>query len=186
MNHFFARISPNPKYKQTIMPLRPLLAAFAFFFISTANAQSISELAAKDEVIHISREEPAMRKAYARAAESLPQFLLLAAKPKLGTSGYMLKVAITDGKHTENFWVDQFAAQGDAFIGSLNNEPRLVMKHRLGERIRFSSAQIVDWMYIDEVGGKIIGNFTACALLTQQPAEQAAAFMREHGLTCEL
>lgn len=153
--------------------------------MAAVNAQSISELAAKDETIHMSREEPAMRKAFSRAAQSLPDFLSLAANPKQGTSSYALKVAVSDGKNTEYFWVNEFTNQGDAFSGKLNNEPRMVKKYKLGERFSFHRTQIADWTYIDEADNRTVGNFTACALLSKQPPDQAAAFMRQYGLSCE-
>jgi uncharacterized protein YegJ (DUF2314 family) len=167
------------------MSARQLLVSLALSSMAAVNAQSISDLAVRDETIHMSREEPAMRKAFARAAQSLPDFLSLAAKPKQGTSSYALKVAVSDGKNTEYFWVNEFTNQGDAFSGRLNNEPRMVKKYKLGERFAFHRTQIADWTYIDEAGNKTVGNFTACALLSKQPPDQAAAFMRQYGLSCE-
>ena len=167
------------------MKNRILLAAVALLFSTNAAAQSISDRAAKDEIVHMGSEEPAMRKAFARAAETLSEFLVLAKNPKGGTTGYALKVAISDGRNTEYFWVNDFANEGDAFTGTLNNEPRLVKKHKLGDRISFKRAQIADWTYIDTVNKKMVGNFTACALLSKEPPEQAAAFMRQYGLACE-
>ncbi|WP_284620786.1 YegJ family protein [Aquabacterium humicola] len=161
------------------------IIAIALVATSGIYAQSISDKATNDETVHMSKEEPAMRKAFARAAETLPAFLELAAKPKEGTSSYALKVAISDGRNTEYFWVNSFSHEGNVFAGSLNNEPRLVKKHKLGDRITFQRNQIVDWTYVDALTGKTAGNFTACALLSKEPPEQAAAFMRRYGLSCE-
>jgi uncharacterized protein YegJ (DUF2314 family) len=130
-------------------------------------------------------EEPAMRKAFARAAATLPEFFALAAKPKAGTSHYAIKVAITDGRNTEYFWVGEFSNKGDAFSGTLHNEPELIKKYKNGDRITFKRTQIVDWTYMDDANEKMLGNFTACALLSREPPEQAAAFMQEYGLSCE-
>lgn len=161
-----------------------MLAAALVAAVSTAGAQSISEKAAKDEIIHMSHEEPAMRKAFARARQTLPSFLDLAAKPKNHTSNHALKVAVSDATNTEYFWVVSFSHEGDVFTGTLNNEPRLIKKHKFGDRVVFKRAQIVDWTYTDTVKQKTVGNFTACALLSKEPPEQAAAFMRQYGLSC--
>ena len=168
------------------MPIfRLLLITIALATSAAASAQSLSARAAKDELAYMDSEEPAMRKAFARAAETLPEFLALAAKPKKGTSNHALKVAISDGKNTEYFWVVAFSNKGDDFTGTLTNVPRLIKKYKQGDRITFQRAQIADWLYIDDATGKMVGNFTACALLTKEPPKQAAAFMQEYGLSCE-
>jgi len=168
-----------------LMSIRSLFLALTLPAASVTSAQTISDQAAKDEIVRMSNEEPAMRKAFARAAQTLPEFLALAAKPKEGTSNYALKVAISDGNNTEYFWVTEFSNRSDLFSGTLNNEPRLVKNRKLGDHITFRRAQIVDWTYIDKVNGKTVGNFTACALLSKEPPAQAEAFMRQYGLSCE-
>jgi uncharacterized protein YegJ (DUF2314 family) len=94
-------------------------------------------------------------------------------------------VAISDGKNTEYFWVSKFSNAGSTFTGVLNNEPRLVKGHKLGETISFDQKQIVDWTYIDQTQRRMVGNFTACALLTKEPPAQAEAFKRQYGLQCD-
>jgi uncharacterized protein YegJ (DUF2314 family) len=152
---------------------------------AAANAQSIAERAARDEIIHMGKEEPAMRTAFDRASRTLADFLKRAAKPDTGTSEYALKVAISDGVRTEYFWVTNFGRDQARFHGILSNEPRVVKKYREGDRIVFARSQIVDWTYFDDVAQKTHGNFTACALLSKEPPEQVEAIKREHGLSCE-
>lgn len=151
----------------------------------SAWSQTISEKAANDEVVFRRDDDPAMQKALATAASTLPEFLRLAANPRSGTSGYALKVGISDGRNTEYFWVNNFTRTGAAFTGTLNNEPRLVKKHKHGERVSFSEKQIADWTYVDQTNKRVFGNFTACAILSKEPPEQAAAFRRQYGLQCE-
>lgn len=162
-----------------------LLSTLTFSLSSLVCAQSITERAERDEVTHMSQEEPAMREAFAKAKAKLAEFLPLASHPAAGTSGYALKVAIADGKHIEYFWVGNFINEGGRFTGVLNNEPRLVKKFKFGERFGFDQEQIVDWVYTDTNNRRMVGNFTACALLSKEPAEQAAAFQKKYGLQCE-
>jgi uncharacterized protein YegJ (DUF2314 family) len=167
--------------------MRVRILWFIALLLSAAgtSGQDIAERAARDETIHMAAEEPAMRKAFERASATLPDFLRRAARPDPGTSEYALKVAISEGRRTEYFWVTGFGRQGAKFHGILANEPRVVRKHRSGERIVFARSQIVDWTYFDDVAHRTHGNFTACALLSKEPAEQAAALRQEHGLACE-
>ena len=97
---------------------------------------------------------------------------------------YSVKVAVSEGDNTEYFWVIDFKASGSGFIGTINNGPELVHNVRNGEVYHFDRSRIVDWNYIDTKAKRMYGNFTACALLTQQPKADAEAFKRQYGLQC--
>jgi uncharacterized protein YegJ (DUF2314 family) len=162
-----------------------LFTAALVVAIAPAFGQSIVERAQRDEITHMASEEPAMREAFRKARATLDDFLSSATRPAQGTTGYALKVAISEGRATEYFWVNSFFARDDRFIGILNNEPRMVKKHKLGDRIEFSREQIADWVYIDGAKGRMVGNFTACALLTKEPPAEAEEFRRRYGLQCD-
>ena len=167
------------------MYLTKILSACLLVAAPFVGAQSISEKAEYDEVVVRSDEDPAMRKALSRAQKTLPDFLNLLANPMPGTSSYALKVGISDGGNTEYFWIGDITRNGSSFTGTLNNEPRLVKIHKNGDRISFREKQIADWVYVDELNKKMMGNFTACALLSKEPPAQAAAFKQQYGLSCE-
>jgi uncharacterized protein YegJ (DUF2314 family) len=133
----------------------------------------------------IERGNPDMAAAYMRAQESLPEFLKLAREPRPTTKGFSVKVPVPygTGNDAEFFWIAPFKPQGDKYIGRINNTPQLAKTVKLGQVIEFSGSQIVDWLYVED--GKMVGNFTACALLKREPPEQAAAFQKQYGLTCD-
>ena len=153
--------------------------------VDVTSAQSISDRAARDELAYMSKEEPAMREAFAKAKASLNGFLAKARDPSNRGGNYSIKVAVSDGKNTEYFWVRDFSNDGDRFSGVLDNQPRLVKKYRRGEKFAFHRDQVVDWMYIDQAQHRMVGNYTACALLSKEPPAQAKEFQRKYGLTCE-
>lgn len=158
-----------------------LLVAFA----SPLLAQSVADSIAKDEIVNMQDEDPAMRRAFAAAREGLDDFLKLAKRPAAGQDGFALKVGIMKGDDTEYFWVTDFAAKGGAkFEGEINNEPRIVDSVKLGDRYTFTRSQIVDWLYVDETQQKMVGNFTMCALLTQEPPAEAEQIRRQYKLDC--
>jgi uncharacterized protein YegJ (DUF2314 family) len=167
------------------MPARILSILALLLCAASAGAQTVAERAARDDTFHMAKEEPAMRTAFERASATLSDFLTKAAKPDTGTTDYAIKVAISDKNGTEYFWVVRFRKEGTRFSGILANEPRIVLKHKAGERISFARSQIVDWTYFDEVAQRTHGNFTACALLSKEPPDQAAALKKEHGLSCD-
>lgn len=155
------------------------------FIAVSASAQSITERAERGEVTHMARENPAMQRAFQKARASLDEYFKIAANPPADASMFAVKVALSDGKNTEYFWVNRVVATSSGYTGHLGNEPRLVKKYRFDEKLAFDRIQIVDWTYHDQDGRRMRGNFTACALLTNEPKEQAQAFMRKYGLECE-
>ena len=167
------------------MTTRALLVCCSFLVAIPAGAQSITERAERDEIVHMAHEEPAMRKAFEQAHRTLDAFLQRAASPAPGTTGYALKVAVSDGRSTEYFWGNRFVAEGSRFSGHLGNEPRLVKTYKFDQRFQFSREQIVDWTYVDTQAKRMHGNYTACALLTKEPPAQAEAFRQHYGLSCD-
>jgi uncharacterized protein YegJ (DUF2314 family) len=163
--------------------VRKILTFILTFFSGDALSQSVSERIEKDEIVYMADEAPAMRKAFAVARASLDDFLKIAKKPPEHLTSFALKVAVSDGGSTEYFWVTDFEAKGGTrFAGEINNEPRLVKTMKMGQRYAFTRSQIVDWIYIDEAEEKMVGNFTMCALLTQEAKEEAAELRKRYNL----
>lgn len=126
-----------------------------------------------------------MRKAFQKASESLDQFLLKAKADSPDHTGFALKVAIRQGGNIEYFWVNKFAStNANSFEGEIANEPRRVKSVKMGERYSFGRNQIVDWIYIDKVQKQMVGNFTLCALLTKESAQEAEAMKKRFKLDC--
>jgi len=149
-----------------------------------ACTQSITGRAQNDEMTNMQSEEPAVRRATEQAQATLDDFLTKAKRLPAGTSSYALKVRIQEGRDTEYFWVEEFTWSDGSFTGRINNAPRLVNSVKLGQIYKFSRSQIADWKYFDEKNGKTFGNFTACALLSKEPAAQAEQIKRRDGLDC--
>jgi uncharacterized protein YegJ (DUF2314 family) len=162
------------------------LAAIVLIAVAAAaSGQSPIEQARKDELAFVPRDDPAMRQAFIKARKSLDLFLnLVEGRPPYLRSP-SVKVDIAEGEQVEYFWISSFTRMGDRFSGLINNQPRLVKNVKSGQAYEFTKSQIVDWMFIDARNNRMTGNHTACALLTREPPEQAAAFKRQYGLECE-
>lgn len=168
------------------MRCRTLIAAMlATLAADAARAESLLDRSKRDDIAIIERGNAEMEIAYKRARETLPQFLKLAQAPLPNTSGFAVKVGIPYGNRNdaEFFWIAPFKPQGDKYIGIIGNTPRLAKTVKQGQAIEFAETEIVDWTYLEN--GKMIGNYTACALLKREPPQQAAAFMKQYGLTCD-
>ena len=152
----------------------------------SALGQTVLDKAQKDELSFVPKDDPAMARAFERARASLDQFLVLlrGAPPYMRSPG--VKVGISDGDRVEYFWISNVVQNGEKFSGLINNQPRSVKSVRMGQNYEFGRSQIVDWTFVDTRSNKMIGNYTACALLTREPPDQAAAFRRQYGLDCDI
>jgi len=161
-----------------------LLAVVSYNFFNGPYASgTLMDKARRDDVALVEKNDPDMAAAFRKARETLPEFLALAHAPRPTASKLAVKIAIAAGDDDEYFWVAQFAPRGDKYGGKINNTPRAAKQVKLGQLVEFSEAEIVDWLYME--GGKMHGNFTACALLKREPADQAEAMKKQFGLSCD-
>lgn len=135
-----------------------------------------------DEVVMVSETDAAMNSAIERARSSLDEFLSIFNSKPEGTSGFKLKVELTDSNGSEHFWVIPFKQSGVGFEGTLANEPMIVKGYKLGQTIRFTRENISDWGYVKN--GRQVGSFTVCFLLKSAPKEQADYYRDNHGFDC--
>ena len=148
-------------------------------------AQPSAAKANSDDLVFMGDEEPAMKRAFERARASLDEFLLKAKAPPSGLSAFSVKVGVSQGKDVEYFWINDFVEVGDGFEGKIGNTPQMIKTVSLGQRYRFTKAEIVDWLYIDRPQRKMVGNFTYCALLTKESKKDAEAARKRYNLDCE-
>ena len=154
-----------------------------WFFSGHYNAGTLVERTRRDEISTVRKDDPDMAAAYRKAKETLPEFLALARAPRPTITQLAVKIGIpASDDRTEYFWLTQVGQHGNRYTGRINNTPRAA-KVTFGQVIQFSEAEIVDWLYME--GGKMRGNFTACAMLKREPADQAEAMRKEFGLSCD-
>jgi len=146
-------------------------------------AETFIEKSERDELSWVRSNDPDMAEAMRKARATLPEFLALARAPRPSTTDFAVKVAVRDGGNTEFFWITPFKERDGRFTGSINNVPRWVNTVKFGQSFDFSEREIADWLYMD--GGKMKGNYTACALLKREPKEQAEAAKKRLGHECD-
>ena len=163
-----------------------LVGAVLVLIAGGAGAETVLDRAKRDAIEIVARDDPDMAAAMRKARETLPGFLALARVPPPWVTSLAVKVAISgDNDAREFFWITPFQQRGAKFSGRINNKPRQVKTVKLGQIIAFSQDEIVDWTYHDSDSGKTEGNFTACALLKRDPPDQAEAFKKQFGLSCD-
>jgi uncharacterized protein YegJ (DUF2314 family) len=171
----------------------PLIAVASSLVLQCGitSAQTALERARQDQIVDVPAGDDAMEAAFAKARATLDGFLALLDKPPPNTSIYTVKLRIVDpvSRAAEFFWVGDLKRDGNSFSGRIDNTPRSVTNVREGQRVRFTRAEIYDWMYADSnfINAKrsIVGNFTLCALLTRETPEEAAEVKRDVGAVCD-
>lgn len=165
-----------------------ILTLFILLLLSACNqdkeSNSTKDAKADDEngVVLIANDDPIMNAAIAKAQASLDTFLATNAAPPAGTSGYKLKVKLTDSNGSEHFWVEPFSQTKNGFEGTLANEPEMVTGYKFGQKITFSRKDISDWGY--EKDGHQIGSFTVCAAFHKMSAEEVNYYKTNYGFDC--
>lgn len=148
--------------------LRATLAASASLLVVLAAC------AKRDRVVTVADDDAEMTAAIARARETLPHFWTSLERPQPGDTDFALKVRISDARGVEHFWANDPERRDGAIFGTIGNDPALVAKVKLGDRIEIPAADISDWTFMR--GGKIHGNYTLRPLLKHLPADEAARF----------
>jgi len=167
--------------------LRPvLLILFAITIAAGSNAaeSNIWDRLERDELALFDSDDPDMVAAMRKARQTLPEFLALARRPRLGMTNFSVKVGLSDKGFTEFFWIGPFRQSGERFTGRIDNTPQSVKTVKRGQTISFGRRDIVDWLYID--GGAMKGNFTVCVSLKREKPEDAESFKRHFRIDCEL
>ena len=145
-----------------------------------SSRNSLVQKAERDEAFFLVLNDPTMAAAIYNAREMLPGFLALANRPGPTMAGFAVKIArIADGG-LEYFWIHPFAHVEKRFVGQINNTPRSAVNLKIGDTVTFTEPEIVDWMYMD--GGRMLGNYSARAMLRSALPQDREAFMRRFGL----
>ncbi|MBP1848960.1 DUF2314 domain-containing protein [Rhizobium halophytocola] len=137
--------------------------------------------------------DPALAAASMKAHDGLDDFLAKEANPPAGTSNYAVKVALADDqnggvtvggepRNAEYFWLIDVEPEGDGFSATLANEPEVVRNVRNGQKISFKKDDIYDWTYMDN--GKLVGNYSACAILLSGPKAELKQFEDRFNTKC--
>lgn len=149
----------------------------------SAPAETALQKANRGGVFDIARGDKEMDAAFAKAQQTLGQFLDAFQAQAPGTGNFSAKIPISDGDKREYFWVNELTRTGNQFSGRINNRPEVVQTVQYGQLVTFPRSRIRDWMYVDH--GKTLGNFTTCVLLSREDPAQAQELMDQMKLTCE-
>jgi uncharacterized protein YegJ (DUF2314 family) len=134
------------------------------------------EVAAQDRspIVDVRTTDPEMNAAIARARGTLPTFWASYEAPKPSETGHSLNVRFSTRKGGEHIWIAEVKKlPNGAYSGFFANEPRDLPGKRAGDPVKFSEADISDWMFMRN--GKIVGGETIKPTLKSLPKADADA-----------
>jgi uncharacterized protein YegJ (DUF2314 family) len=127
-----------------------------------------------DKTIGVEEDDADMKSAIAKAREALPRFWQSFEHPQPGEADFALKVKITDKHGTEHFWASKLERKDGKIMGTIDNDPNIVRRVKMGDRVEIPEADISDWTYLR--GDKIVGNYTLRALFKHMSAKEVAKY----------
>jgi uncharacterized protein YegJ (DUF2314 family) len=128
----------------------------------------------RSPIVDVRTTDPEMNTAIARARGTLPTFWASYEAPKPSETGHSLKVRFSTRRGGEHIWMAEVKKQPDGtYTGLFANEPRDLPGKRAGDQVRFSEADISDWMFMRN--GKIVGGETIKPTLKSLPKADADA-----------
>lgn len=137
---------------------------------------------AQDPTINVPAADPAMNRAFAESAATLPVFLEHSGALKgVSGDGFSIKVEVQvdhPEMDDEIIWVSAFTVNPDGTAhGLLDNEPVAIKGKRVGDRIDFHRDSIRDWSFAGP-DQRLYGHYTTRVLLRQMDAATASRLRR--------
>jgi uncharacterized protein YegJ (DUF2314 family) len=121
-----------------------------------------------------------MDRAIAEARSTLGEFVKALQEQQPGTSSFTIKKGFpTPGGSKEYIWITGVRLSGDGFEGTIDNEPVEARNLKVGQVVKVSKADTIDWFY--HVKGKLRGGYTIVALVYGTPEQ--AKYEKELGIT---
>ena len=134
------------------------------------------EVVAQDRspIVDVRTTDPEMNAAITRGRGTLPTFWASYEAPKPSEAGHALKVRFSTRKGGEHIWIAEVKKlPNGAYSGRFANEPRDLPGKHAGDEVKFSEADISDWMFMRN--GKIVGGETIKPTLKSLPKADADA-----------
>jgi len=153
------------------------VVAAAFAAVLAVLGSPTGAVSAQDRspVIDLSSGNAEMNAAIAKGRATLPTFWASYDAPKPSETGHSLKVRFPNPKNNgEHIWIAEVKKlPNGTYSGLFANEPRDLPGKRAGDEVKFSEADISDWMFMRN--GKIVGGETIKPTLKSLPKADADA-----------
>ena len=126
--------------------------------------------------IFVADDDPRMNAAIGQARASVGDFIAALRSPSPFRSGFMVRVAFSDGRRTERLCVANVTFDGRFFHGAVCDQPRDIKNVLPGQLVSVEPFQITDWQYTDNF--KLVGGYTLRVLRERLSIVQRVDFDR--------
>ncbi len=120
--------------------------------------------------------DPEINAATKKARETVSEFVKVLGRPAANQDGFAVKKLFKEKGKEDILWVVDLKFDGTKFTGHLRNEPKYARSVRQGDTLSVSTAELADWMYIED--GLLVGGQTIRARYQQLPDSEKKAFLR--------
>jgi uncharacterized protein YegJ (DUF2314 family) len=104
------------------------------------------------------------------AKSSLLEFLSVWMKrAENGATDFSVKLPIEEGRLVENMWVSVDTIKNSQIVGKLQNTPKWLKQHKIGQPITAAIHKIDDWQFLHN--GTVHGSFTTIVLMKRSIAQ---------------
>ncbi|WP_034160075.1 DUF2314 domain-containing protein [Sphingomonas sp. ERG5] len=141
--------------------------------VRQAEAQQAGAQDAKDEVVKVAPDDPAMEAAKREGRRTLSEFWRHQAKPARDETMFSLKYDLLPGPAVEYVWASVVKRDAQGIVGELGNTPE-APGYTLGQRVRIDEGDIIDWQY--RKGSRMEGHYTTRVLLDRMPPAEAQEY----------
>lgn len=159
------------------MKTKILFVFIMFCLISCKNSDKL-ERENQPDIYHLEDNDKEMAQAIIEANETLSNFNLALANPKIEVKS--LKVKFESDNGNEHIWLSNVTYKNGKYSGVLDNEPEDITEHKIGDKIAVDSKNISDWMYLED--GKLFGGYTIKVLRNRMSAPGRNQFDAESGM----
>ena len=131
------------------------------------------------DVVYYDDEDDLMNRAVAQAKATYSEFVLALEAEDPAILGLSVKKPFEAKEGYEHIWISDISWDGQAFSGTVGNEPVDVPGLTYGQAVTVTPEELSDWMYIRD--GMLHGGYTLRVTLSEYPPEERAAMEREMG-----
>jgi len=90
-----------------------------------------------------------------KARDTFAGFLAESMNNESAGTAFIAKVHAVTAQGAEDLWLSGVGAEGEAFSGAVESEPKVLTEVQVGQLIRFTPGELVEWHYFQD--DKVVG-----------------------------